>query len=76
MLRVTHDLALSYASGVGGGRSGVIETAFGKGAETDLFGERAVLCGSVVEPQSVRALKFWSKTGYAPEMAYFECLQK
>ena len=67
-----HDLALSYACGVGGGRSGVIETTFKEECETDLFGEQAVLCGGLVE--LIRAgFETLVDAGYAPEMAYFEC---
>ncbi|MDR3376282.1 MAG: ketol-acid reductoisomerase [Ancalomicrobiaceae bacterium] len=69
------DLALSYASGIGGGRSGVIETTFREETETDLFGEQVVLCGGLVE--LIRA--GWEtlvEAGYAPEMAYFECLHE
>ncbi len=70
-----HDLALSYASGVGGGRSGVIETSFKEECETDLFGEQAVLCGGLVE--LIRAgFETLVEGGYAPEMAYFECLHE
>ncbi|MCL4166004.1 UNVERIFIED_CONTAM: hypothetical protein GTU68_028076, partial [Idotea baltica] len=70
-----HDLALSYASGVGGGRSGVIETTFKEECETDLFGEQAVLCGGLVE--LIRAgFETLVEAGYAPEMAYFECLHE
>ncbi len=70
-----HDLALSYACGVGGGRSGVIETTFQEECETDLFGEQAVLCGGVVE--LIRAgFETLVEAGYAPEMAYFECLHE
>jgi len=70
-----HELALSYASGVGGGRSGVIETNFKEECETDLFGEQAVLCGGVVE--LIRAgFETLVEGGYAPEMAYFECLHE
>jgi ketol-acid reductoisomerase len=70
-----HDLALSYACGVGGGRSGVIETTFQEECETDLFGEQAVLCGGVVE--LIRAgFETLVEGGYAPEMAYFECLHE
>ncbi|MEL6437178.1 MAG: ketol-acid reductoisomerase, partial [Pseudomonadota bacterium] len=67
-----HDLALSYACGVGGGRSGIIETNFKEECETDLFGEQAVLCGGLVE--LIRAgFETLVEAGYAPEMAYFEC---
>jgi len=70
-----HDLALSYACGVGGGRSGVIETSFKEECETDLFGEQAVLCGGLVE--LIRAgFETLVEAGYAPEMAYFECLHE
>jgi len=69
------DLALSYASGVGGGRSGIIETTFKEECETDLFGEQAVLCGGLVE--LIRAgFETLVEAGYAPEMAYFECLHE
>jgi len=69
------DLALSYASGVGGGRSGIIETTFKEECETDLFGEQAVLCGGLVE--LIRAgSETLVEAGYAPEMAYFECLHE
>ncbi len=70
-----HDIALAYASGVGGGRSGIIETNFREECETDLFGEQAVLCGGVVE--LIRAgFETLVEAGYAPEMAYFECLHE
>ena len=70
-----HDLALSYACGVGGGRSGVIETTFQEECETDLFGEQVVLCGGLVE--LIRAgFETLVEGGYAPEMAYFECLHE
>ncbi len=70
-----HDIALSYASGVGGGRSGVIETNFREECETDLFGEQVVLCGGLVE--LIRAgFETLVEAGYAPEMAYFECLHE
>ncbi|AQS41958.1 MAG: Ketol-acid reductoisomerase (precursor) [Candidatus Tokpelaia hoelldobleri] len=70
-----HDIALSYACGVGGGRSGVIETTFKEECETDLFGEQAVLCGGLVE--LIRAgFETLVEGGYAPEMAYFECLHE
>ena len=69
------DFALAYASGVGGGRSGIIETNFREECETDLFGEQAVLCGGVVE--LIRAgFETLVEAGYAPEMAYFECLHE
>ena len=70
-----HDLGLSYACGVGGGRSGIIETTFKEECETDLFGEQAVLCGGLVE--LIRAgFETLVEAGYAPEMAYFECLHE
>jgi ketol-acid reductoisomerase len=70
-----HDLALSYACGVGGGRSGIIETSFKEECETDLFGEQVVLCGGLVE--LIRAgYETLTDAGYAPEMAYFECLHE
>jgi ketol-acid reductoisomerase len=69
------DLALSYACSVGGGRSGIIETTFKEECETDLFGEQAVLCGGLVE--LIRAgFETLVEAGYAPEMAYFECLHE
>ncbi len=69
------DIALSYASGVGGGRTGIIETTFRDECETDLFGEQAVLCGGAVE--LVKAgFETLVEAGYAPEMAYFECLHE
>ncbi|NWH08370.1 MAG: ketol-acid reductoisomerase [Alphaproteobacteria bacterium] len=69
------DIGLSYASGVGGGRSGIIETTFREECETDLFGEQAVLCGGLVE--LIRAgFETLVEAGYAPEMAYFECLHE
>lgn len=68
-------IALAYASGVGGGRSGIIQTTFREECETDLFGEQAVLCGGVVE--LIRAgFETLVEGGYAPEMAYFECLHE
>ena len=71
----THDIGLSYASAVGGGRSGVIETTFKEECETDLFGEQTVLCGGLVE--LIRACyETLTEAGYAPEMAYFECLHE
>jgi len=69
------DLALSYASAIGGGRTGIIETTFKDETETDLFGEQAVLCGGAVE--LVKAgFETLVEAGYAPEMAYFECLHE
>ena len=70
-----HDVALSYASAIGGGRAGIIETSFREECETDLFGEQAVLCGGLVE--LIRAgFETLVEAGYAPEMAYFECLHE
>ncbi len=67
--------ALSYASAIGGGRTGIIETSFKDETETDLFGEQAVLCGGAVE--LVKAgFETLTEAGYAPEMAYFECLHE
>src|ERR1700683_739565 len=70
-----HDLGLSYASAIGGGRAGIIETSFKEECETDLFGEQVVLCGGLVEliKGGVETLV---EAGYAPEMAYFECLHE
>ena len=69
------DIALSYASAIGGGRSGIIETTFREECETDLFGEQAVLCGGLVE--LIRnGFETLVEAGYAPEMAYFECLHE
>jgi ketol-acid reductoisomerase len=70
-----HDLGLSYASANGGGRAGIIETTFREECETDLFGEQVVLCGGLVE--LIRAgFETLVEAGYAPEMAYFECLHE
>ena len=69
------ETALSYASAIGGGRTGIIETTFRDETETDLFGEQAVLCGGAVE--LVKAgFETLVDAGYAPEMAYFECLHE
>jgi ketol-acid reductoisomerase len=69
------ELGLAYASAIGGGRSGIIETNFREECETDLFGEQAVLCGGLVE--LIRAgFETLTEAGYAPEMAYFECLHE
>ena len=69
------DLALSYAAAIGGARAGVIETTFKEETETDLFGEQTVLCGGCVE--LVKAgFEVLTEAGYAPEMAYFECLHE
>ena len=69
------NLALSYASGIGGGRTGIIETTFKDETETDLFGEQAVLCGGTVELVKA-AFETLVEGGYEPEMAYFECLHE
>ncbi|WP_444892749.1 ketol-acid reductoisomerase [Microbulbifer sp. TRSA001] len=69
------DLALSYASANGGGRSGIIETNFREETETDLFGEQAVLCGGV-SALVTAGFETLVEAGYAPEMAYFECLHE
>ena len=69
------DIALAYASAIGGGRAGIIETNFKEETETDLFGEQAVLCGGVTA--LVKAgIETLVDAGYAPEMAYFECLNE
>jgi ketol-acid reductoisomerase len=69
------DIALSYAAAIGGGRAGIIETNFREETETDLFGEQTVLCGGCVE--LVKAgFETLVEAGYAPEMAYFECLHE
>ena len=69
------EIALSYCSAIGGGRSGIIETDFKEECETDLFGEQAVLCGGLVE--LIRCgFETLVEAGYAPEMAYFECLHE
>ena len=69
------DVGLSYASAIGGGRAGIIETTFKEECETDLFGEQVVLCGGLVE--LIRAgYDTLVEAGYAPEMAYFECLHE
>ncbi len=70
-----HDIALAYASGVGGGRSGIIETNFREECETDLFGEQAVLCGGITHLIQA-GFETLTEAGYAPEMAYFECLHE
>ncbi|WP_282607377.1 ketol-acid reductoisomerase [Pelagibius sp. Alg239-R121] len=69
------EIALSYASAIGGGRAGVIETTFQEECETDLFGEQVVLCGGLTE--LIKAgYETLTEAGYAPEMAYFECLHE
>lgn len=70
-----HDISLAYASGVGGGRSGIIETNFKEECETDLFGEQAVLCGGITHLIQA-GFETLVEAGYAPEMAYFECLHE
>ena len=69
------ELGLSYCSAIGGGRSGIIETNFREECETDLFGEQAVLCGGLVELIRM-GFETLVEAGYAPEMAYFECLHE
>ena len=69
------EICLSYASAIGGGRSGVIETTFRAETETDLFGEQAVLCGGAVELVKM-GFETLVEAGYEPEMAYFECLHE
>ncbi|MCZ6859308.1 MAG: ketol-acid reductoisomerase [Alphaproteobacteria bacterium] len=70
-----HEIGLSYASAIGGGRAGVIETSFREECETDLFGEQVVLCGGLVELIK-GGFETLVEAGYAPEMAYFECLHE
>ena len=69
------DIALAYAARIGGGRAGVIETTFRDETETDLFGEQAVLCGGLVSLVEA-GFDTLTEAGYAPEMAYFECLHE
>ncbi len=69
------DLAMSYASAIGGGKSGIIETTFKDECETDLFGEQTVLCGGLVELIK-NGFETLVEAGYPPEMAYFECLHE
>ncbi|MEK7238640.1 MAG: ketol-acid reductoisomerase [Nitrospirota bacterium] len=71
----TKELALSYASAVGGGRAGIIETTFREETETDLFGEQVVLCGGLTS-LIMAGYETLVNAGYAPEMAYFECLHE
>ncbi|MCH8113190.1 MAG: ketol-acid reductoisomerase [Proteobacteria bacterium] len=71
----THDIGLSYAAAIGGGRAGVIETTFQEECETDLFGEQVVLCGGLTSLITA-AFEVLVEAGYAPEMAYFECLHE
>jgi len=70
-----HDLCLSYGAAIGGGRAGIIETTFREECETDLFGEQSVLCGGVVELMKA-GYDTLVAAGYAPEMAYFECIHE
>ncbi len=70
-----HDVGLAYACAVGGGRSGIIETTFREECETDLFGEQAVLCGGLTQ-LVMAGFETLIEAGYAPEMAYFECLHE
>ena len=69
------DVALAYASAIGGGRAGVLETTFKEETETDLFGEQAVLCGGLTRLVTA-GFETLTEAGYAPEMAYFECLHE
>jgi len=69
------EIALSYASAIGGGRAGIIETSFKEECETDLFGEQSVLCGGLVELMKA-GYETLVEAGYAPEMAYFECVHE
>jgi ketol-acid reductoisomerase len=69
------ELALSYASNIGGGKSGIFETTFKDECETDLFGEQSVLCGGLVELIK-NGYETLVEAGYDPEMAYFECLHE
>lgn len=71
----TKDMALAYASGIGGGRAGIIETSFKEETETDLFGEQVVLCGGLTALIQA-GFETLVEAGYAPEMAYFECLHE
>ena len=70
-----HEIGLSYASAIGGGRAGIIETTFREECETDLFGEQAVLCGGLTSLIK-SGFETLVEAGYAPEMAYFECLHE
>ena len=69
------EIGLSYASAIGGGRAGIIETTFREECETDLFGEQAVLCGGLTA-LIMAGYETLTEAGYAPEMAYFECLHE
>ena len=70
-----HDLGLSYGSAIGGGRAGIIETSFKEEVETDLFGEQVVLCGGL-SALIKKGFETLVEAGYAPEMAYFECVHE
>jgi ketol-acid reductoisomerase len=70
-----HDIALSYGAGIGGGRAGIIETTFKEECETDLFGEQSVLCGGLTS-LIYAGFETLVEAGYAPEMAYFECVHE
>ena len=69
------DFALAYAAGIGAGRAGILQTTFKEETETDLFGEQAVLCGGVTELMKA-GFETLVEAGYAPEMAYFECIHE
>ncbi|AAR35285.1 ketol-acid reductoisomerase [Geobacter sulfurreducens] len=71
----SRDVALAYASAIGGGRAGIIETSFKEETETDLFGEQAVLCGGI-SALIQAGFETLVEAGYSPEMAYFECLHE
>jgi ketol-acid reductoisomerase len=71
----TRRVGLSYASGIGGGRAGILETTFREETETDLFGEQAVLCGGLTSLIQA-GYETLVEAGYSPEMAYFECLHE
>ncbi|MDK2935911.1 MAG: ketol-acid reductoisomerase [Eubacteriaceae bacterium] len=71
----THDMGLAYASGIGGGRAGILETTFKEETETDLFGEQAVLCGGVTALMKA-GFETLVEAGYQPESAYFECVHE
>jgi len=71
----TLQIALAYASGIGAGRAGILETNFREETETDLFGEQSVLCGGLVALMQA-GYETLTEAGYAPEMAYFECIHE
>jgi ketol-acid reductoisomerase len=71
----TRQVGLAYASGIGGGRAGILETTFKEETETDLFGEQAVLCGGLTSLIQA-GFETLVEAGYSPEMAYFECLHE